>query len=189
MNRIVPVDPAVATGDARALLDGVKAKVGAVPNLFRVLAHAPAALESYLNAGTALSGGRFSASLREQIALTVAECNQCDYCLSAHTFIGRKVGLSDEALAGARAARASDTRTDAVLKLARAIVVGRGALHDVDVERARLAGLDDADLIETIANVVQNIFSNYVNRVAVTPVDFPAVAPGAGCEVMAGASA
>ncbi|MGE3957405.1 MAG: carboxymuconolactone decarboxylase family protein [Vicinamibacterales bacterium] len=185
MNRIVPVDPAVASGQAKTLLDGVKAKVGAVPNLFRVLAQAPTALESYLGVGAALAGGRFSGALREQIALTVAECNQCEYCLSAHTFIGRKLGLSDEALAQARAARASDIRTDAILTLARAIVVKRGALPDADIERARLAGLDDADVIETIANVVQNIFSNYVNHVAGTPVDFPAVAPGAGCAATA----
>lgn len=186
MNPIVALDPAAATGQARTLLDGVKAKVGAVPNLFRVLAHAPAALEGYLSLGMALSGGRFDAALREQIALAVAECNQCEYCLSAHTFIGRKVGLSDEALGQARAARAGDAKTDAILKLARAIVVGRGALRAVDAEHARVAGLDDADVIETVAHVVHNIFSNYVNHVAGTPVDFPAVTPGAGCAAAVG---
>lgn len=186
MKPIVPIDPAVATGQARTLLDGVKAKAGAIPNLFRVLAHAPAALEGYLGLGAALSGGRFDAALREQIALAVAECNQCEYCLSAHTFIGRKVGLSDLALTDARAARAGDARTDAILKLARAIVVGRGVLRDADIEHARLAGLDDADVIETVAVAVHNIFSNYVNHVAATPVDFPAVAPGPGCAAVAG---
>lgn len=189
MNPIVPIDPAAATGQAKTLLDGVKAQVGAVPNLFRVLAHAPAALDAYLGLGAALSGSRFDAALREQIALAVAECNQCDYCLSAHTFIGRKTGLSEAALSEARAARSGDTRTDAILKLARAIVVGRGVLRDADVAHARAAGLDDADLIETVAIAVHNIFSNYINHVAATPVDFPAVTAGAGCAAVVGARA
>ena len=189
MNPIVPFDPALADGQAKALLDGVKAKVGAVPNLFRVLAHAPAALDGYLSLGTALSGGRFNATLREQIALAVAECNQCQYCLSAHSFIGRKLGLSDGALTDARAARADDVRADAVLKLARAIVAGRGVLRDAEIAGARSAGLDDADVIETVAVVVHNIFSNYINHVAGTPVDFPAVSPGAGCAAAIGVPA
>ncbi|MGE0040307.1 MAG: carboxymuconolactone decarboxylase family protein [Vicinamibacterales bacterium] len=189
MTSIVPFDPAVAEGRTKALLDGVKAKVGAVPNLFRVLAHAPAALDAYLGLGTALSAGRFDATLRERIALAVAECNQCQYCLSAHSFIGGKLGLSEVALTDARAARADDVRTDAVLKLARAIVAERGVLRTSDIEHARGAGLDDADVIETVAVVVQNIFSNYVNHVAGTPVDFPAVSPGAGCAAAAGVPA
>lgn len=186
MSSFAPLDPATAKGSAKTLLDGVKAKVGAVPNLFRVLAHAPAALEGYLSLNTTLAGGRFDAALREQIALAVAECNQCEYCLSAHTFIGRKVGLTPETLADSRAARAGDPRTDAILKLARAIVVGRGVLSAAELARAQQAGLSEADVIETIANVVVNIFSNYVNHVAGTPVDFPPVAVGAGC---AGAAA
>lgn len=186
---ISPIDPAEAAGQAKVLLDGVKAKVGAVPNLFRVLAHAPAALDGYLGLGAALSAGRFDAALREQIALTVAECNQCQYCLSAHTFIGRKVGLSDAALSEARDAGATDARTDAILKLARAIVVERGTPRDTDIDHARRAGVDAAAIVETVANVVHNIFSNYVNHVAGTPVDFPAVAPGADCAAAAGVRA
>lgn len=180
MNRITHLDPETATGAAKKLFDGVKAKLGVVPNLMRVMGNAPAALSSYLNFGAALAEGSFDAKLREQIALAVAESNQCGYCLSAHTFIGGKLGLTEGDVVAARHANASNSRTDAILKLARNIVVLRGELDDADLSRARAAGLSDGDIIETVANVAVNIFSNYVNHVARTTVDFPEVKPGNG---------
>lgn len=180
MERIAPLDPAAATGAAKPLLDGVQAKFGVVPNLFRVLGAAPAALAGYLNLSGALASGSFDARLREQIALTVAETNHCGYCLSAHTFIGTRLGLTEQAIAGARHANASTPRTDAILKLARSIVVCRGELANGEFDAARAAGLTEGDVIETIANVAVNIFSNYVNHVAGTPIDFPEVTPGNG---------
>lgn len=180
MNRIAPLDPQTSSGPARQLFDGVQAKLGVVPNLFRVLGNAPPALNGYLSFGAALASGGFSPRLREQIALTVAESNQCGYCLSAHTFVGEKVGLSTQAIADARHARAADAKTDAILKLARSIVVSRGEISDDEYDRVRDAGLTEGDVIETIANVALNIFSNYVNHIARTVVDFPEIKPGNG---------
>jgi len=180
MNPIAHLDPVTTTGPAKSLLDTVEAKLGGVPNLFRVLGNAPAALNGYLSLSGALSGGSFDAKLRERIALAVAEINQCGYCLSAHTFIGRKLGLSGQDIADARHANATDARTDAILKLARSIVVQRGELGAAGSERAGAAGLTDGDVIETVANVALNIFSNYVNHIAGTTIDFPEVKPGNG---------
>ncbi len=178
MNRIAQLDPAQAAGKTKQLFDGVQGKLGSVPNLFRVLGNAPAALQAYLDFSTALAGGTLNAKVREQIALTVAEANGCGYCLSAHTFLGGRVGLTDLDVAQARQAGAVDERTDAILKLARAIVARRGELSDADLAQARQAGLGDGAIIETVAHVALNILTNYVNHVAGTVVDFPEVQPG-----------
>ena len=191
MNRIQQIDPASATGKSKQLLDAVQSKLGIVPNLTRVLANAPAALEGYLNFSGALAGGGLSAKVREQIALAVAQGNNCDYCLSAHTFIGGKVGLGEKQIAAARQAVATTDKDDAILKLALSIVVQKGEVSDAALKNARSAGLTDADIVETTANVALNIFTNYVNHVAQTVVDFPEVksadlAPAEACETGCG---
>ncbi len=179
MNRIAPLDPTQAAPKAQRLFGAVQSKLGMVPNMMRVMGHAPAALEAYLGFSAALGHGAFDGKLREQIALTVAETNLCGYCLSAHATIGGKLGLSAEQIGAARRASAATPRSDAVLKLARAIVVSRGELSDADLAAARAAGLGDGEILETIANVALNLFTNYVNHVARTAVDFPEVKPGA----------
>ncbi|MBV8134911.1 MAG: carboxymuconolactone decarboxylase family protein [Deltaproteobacteria bacterium] len=178
MNRITQLDPTHTMGKTKKLFDQVEAKLGAVPNLFRVLGNSPAALEGYLNFNDALAGGNFDLKVREQIALTVAESNLCGYCLSAHTFIGEKVGLTKKDIADAIHATATIGRIDAILKLARSIVVQRGEVSDSDVEGARIFGLTNGEIVETVANVVLNILTNYVNHVALTLLDFPEVRPG-----------
>lgn len=178
MNRITQLDPAVATGKTKQLFEGALKKLGVVPNLFRVLGTSPAALEGYLNFSGALAGGSLGAKVGEQIALAVAESNLCGYCLSAHTYIGGKVGLSATDIADARHADASNPKTDAILKLARSIVVQRGEVSDADLNAAKTAGLSDGEIVETVAHVALNIFANYLNHVARTVVDFPEVKPG-----------
>lgn len=178
MNRIAQLDPATTNGPARQLFDAVQAKLGAVPNLFRVLGNSPAALNGFLSLNGALASGTFPAKLREQIALTVAETNQCAYCLSAHAFVGGRLGLSTQDIADARQAAATDKRTDAILKLAQSIVVQRGELGATGLDQARAAGLTDGDIVETVAHVALNIFSNYLNHIAGTIIDFPEVTLG-----------
>lgn len=173
MNRIAQLDPAQSTGRTKQLFDVVQAKLGTVPNLLRVLGNAPAALEAYLNFSGALGDASFSAKLREQLALTVASSNLCSYCLSAHAFIGSRAGLSEKEITDARHATATIAKTDAILKLARNIVVQRGEVSDADLEQARASGLTDGEIVETVANIALNIFTNYLNHVARTVVDFP----------------
>ena len=180
MNRITQLDPATATGKTKQLFDGVQAKLGIVPNLFRVFGNSPAALEGYLNFSGALATGVLSAKVREQIALAVAEMNYCGYCLSAHTYIGGKVGLNENEITAARNVEATDEHTAAILSLARSIVVQRGELSETEFKAARGAHLTDAEIVETVANVAVNILTNYLNHVAQTIVDFPEVKPGVG---------
>jgi len=178
MNRITQLDPTNATGKTKQLFDSVQAKLGIVPNLFRVFGNSPAALEGYLNFSGALASGVLSAKVREQIALAVAEINDCSYCRSAHTFIGGKIGLTEREMADARKVAATDERTEAILNLARNIVVQRGELSESEFKAARAAKLTDAEIVETVANVALNILTNYVNHVAQTVVDFPEVKAG-----------
>lgn len=178
MNRITQLDPAQGTSKTKQLFDDLQARLGVVPNLLRVLGNAPAALEGYLNFSGALAKGSLSAQVREQIALTVAESNMCSYCLSAHAFVGGRAGLSGKEIADARHAIASTAKIDAILKLARNIVVQRGEIGDTDLEHARACGLTDGEIVETVANVALNILTNYVNHVARTLVDFPEVKLG-----------
>ncbi|NLH80485.1 MAG: carboxymuconolactone decarboxylase family protein [Phyllobacteriaceae bacterium] len=173
MNRIPAVDPEAAEGKAADLLTAVRKALGVTPNLFRVAAHAPAALGGLLGLSGALAGGALPAKTREAIAIAVAEANGCDYCLSAHAYLGRSAGLDEIGIAAARRGEAEDPKTAAALAFARAVVAARGHVSDADVALARLAGLRDGDLVEIVANVAVNVFTNYLNSVAGTEIDFP----------------
>jgi uncharacterized peroxidase-related enzyme len=175
MSRIPPVDPSVTAGKVQALLDSLQKSLGAVPNLYRVVAQSPSALEGVLGLTGALARGRLGARLREQIALTVAEVNACDYCLSAHTALGRGLRLSDAELDLARQARASDARDEAALRFAARVLERRGRVDDAELAEVRRAGFDDGQIVEIVANTVLNVFTNYLNQVAGTEIDFPVV--------------
>jgi len=172
-NRIQPFDPDRATGATKRLFTEVRAKFALVPNLFRVLANASAALEGLMGLSAALAGGALDEKTREKIALAIAESNLCPYCLSAHTAMAAKIGLNQAEIDNAIRASAADTRIDAILKLVRSIVVQRGELTDADLARARAVGLGDGEIVETVANVALNIFENYMSHVARVPIDFP----------------
>jgi uncharacterized peroxidase-related enzyme len=172
-NRIQPVDADRATGAIRQLFAEIRTKFALVPNLFRVLANAPAALEGLMGLSAALARGALDEKTREQLALAIAESNLCTYCLSGHTAVAAKIGLSQAEIDDAIRASAADARTDAVLKLARSIVVQRGELTDADLARARAVGLTDGEIVETVANVALNIFENYMSHVARVSIDFP----------------
>lgn len=175
MPAIHPIDVARATGDTAQALAAVKAKLGSVPNMFATLAHAPGALHFYLQGADALGRGGFTAKQRELVALAVADANACGYCLAAHTAIGGLVGLKAPEMEAARDGRAANPRDAGLVALARRIVATRGNLAPDDLAAARAAGLGDADILETIAVVALNVFTNYVNHIAGTEVDFPPV--------------
>lgn len=175
MSRIAAINPATAEGKAKDLLAAVNQLLGVVPNLFRVTAQSPAALEGLLGLNGALSQGALSGQLRESIALAVAEANSCDYCLSAHTYLGAGAGLSEADVLKAREGLAADAKTSAVLRFSRTLVQNAGRVGDSDVAQLRAAGVNDAEIIEIVGNVVVNIFTNYLNHVAGTEIDFPIV--------------
>jgi AhpD family alkylhydroperoxidase len=178
MTRIVtPSTVDTSPAQSRPMLEAVKKQLGSVPNLFRVIGNSPAALEGYLGLSGALAKGRLDAKLRERIALRVAELNGCDYCLSAHTYLGRELAKLDDAeLSSSREGRSSDARVEGALRFVTAIVQERGHVSDTALLDARSAGYDDAQLIEIVLHVAVNTLTNYVNSVAGTEVDFPLVA-------------
>ena len=174
MSRIPTIDPKQATGKAQELLGGVQAKLGMTPNLMRVMANSPAVLEAYLQFSGLLGHGTLSAQTREQIALAVGQANSCDYCLSAHSAIGKTVGLTAKQIRDARRGTAVDGKSNAILQLATQLVENRGFVSDSDLAAARVAGVADAEIAEVVANTALNLFTNYFNHVAETEVDFPA---------------
>jgi uncharacterized peroxidase-related enzyme len=175
MSKLNSIDPAVATGKTQELFEAVRTKLGLVPNMTRVMAVNPIVLESYLALAGTLAQGRLDPRVRTLIALTVAQANGCDYCLSVHTAVGGMQKLSADALTAARDGLSSEPRTRAVLALAQAIVNARGHISDGDLAAARQADLDDAEIAEIVAQVALNSFTNFFNSVADTEIDFPAV--------------
>jgi uncharacterized peroxidase-related enzyme len=177
MSRIHQIAPEVAAGKAKELLDAVNGKLGLVPNMTRAMANSPAVLEGYLGLSGALGKGSLSAKNREQIALAVGQANHCDYCLAAHSTIGKMVGLTSEQILDSRRGTSVDPTSDAVIRFARKVVDERGQVSDADLAEVRAAGLNDGAIAEVVANVALNIFTNYFNHVADTDIDFPRAEP------------
>lgn len=160
---------------ARATLDAIEKQLGTVPNLFRLLANSPAALQAYTGLQGAL-GKTLDLKTRERIALAVAQVNGCDYCLSAHTYLGHNLAkLGTEEIALNRRGHSADARADAVVNFAAAVARERGHVADADIEAVRRAGFSDAQIVEVVALVAENSFTNFLNEVARTEIDFPVV--------------
>ncbi len=160
---------------SRPLLDQVQGAFGATPNMFRAVANSPAALASMWASFGALGGGTLGARLGEQIAVAVADLNACEYCLAAHTALGRKAGLSAQEMAAAQAGQSADPKTAAALRFASSLVANRAQITTADVDAVRAAGFDDGAVMEIMAHVALNLFTNYVNVAFAVPVDFPQV--------------
>src|SRR5271165_2576886 len=168
MSRFVQISPETATGKAKDLLDAVKSKLGMVPNMTRAMANSPAVLEGYLQLSGALAKGTLPAKTREEIALAVSQANSCDYCLAAHSTIGKMVGLSPDQIRDSRLGTAVDSKTNTLIRFARKLVESRGRATDADIAAVRTAGYDDAAIAELVAHVALNVFTNYFNNVAET---------------------
>ncbi|MEU5695340.1 peroxidase-related enzyme [Actinosynnema sp. NPDC020468] len=176
MTRVELIEPTNASGDAKAVLEEITAAFGVTPAMFRAVANSPAALTMMWAGFGALGGGRLGARLGEQIAVLVADRNRCEYCLAAHTALGRKAGVPAEEMHEAQAGRSHDPRTAAALDFAAKLVENRAQVTDADVEALRAAGLDDGEVVELVAHVALNLFTNYVNVALSVPLDFPKVA-------------
>ncbi len=177
MSRL-PTPASIETSPAAAqpLLQAVKKQLGVVPNLFRLVGNSPAALEGYLGLNGALAKGALEAPTRERIALAVAEVNGCDYCLSAHSYLGKNLAkLTDAEIAANRNGGSSDSKADAAVRFAVKLVNARGHVSDADIKAVKDAGYTDGQVIEIVLHVALNTLTNYVNEVAKTEIDFPVV--------------
>jgi uncharacterized peroxidase-related enzyme len=170
MSRINAISLETATDATRPVLEGVKKKIGFLPNLFATLAKAPVALDTYVQASATLGKSSLSAKEKEAVYLATSQVNGCDYCLAAHTFFGSKAGLSAEDIVAAR-----QGELNAHAALAYQLTESRGHLSDEQIAAARAAGIDDSKIIEVIAVVAVQTLTNYLNNVALTEIDFPAI--------------
>lgn len=167
-----------APGAVQPLLEGVQRQLGTVPNLFRMVASSPAALEGYLALSGALGKGSLKPEIREMLALVVAEKNGCAYCLSAHTYLAKNLArLSDAEIAANRKGGSRDPVADAVLKFAVSVMDNRGRVSDEALGKVREAGLGDAQIVEIVLHIALNTWTNYLNNLAETEIDFPVVMP------------
>jgi uncharacterized peroxidase-related enzyme len=176
MVRLKVLSPDAAKGKTNDLYSVIQRNLGMVPNMMQTMGNSSAFLEGYLNLGNALGNGILGAKNGELIALAVAEANACDYCLSAHTFIGANLLKIDaDTLDAARSAESTDSKTDAILKFAKVLVSKKGQVSDADVTKLKEAGITEGEIGEIVGHVGLNILTNYFNNTAKTEIDFPVV--------------
>ena len=181
MTRLTALNPDQATGKTKELFAAIEGKLGMVPNMMRTMGNSSSFLKGYLDLSGALASGSLGAKTGELIALTVAESNNCDYCLSAHTYIGANlVKIDENSLDAARIGNAADAKTDAVLKFALVLLSKKGKVSDADVASVRNAGVTEGEVGEIVGHVALNVLTNYFNNTAKTEIDFPVVEAFAG---------
>jgi uncharacterized peroxidase-related enzyme len=176
MTRLSALSPEVASGKTKNLFNAIEGKLGMVPNMMRTMGNSSAVLEGYLNLSGALGQGTLGAKTGELIALAVAEANACDYCLSAHSFIGEKLaGIDTVSLEQAREGKNKNPKIEAALTFALAVLSSKGAVANNDIEAVKNAGFTEGEVGEIVAHVGLNVFTNYFNKIADTKIDFPVV--------------
>ena len=172
MPQIQPIDR-TQPGAAADIIEGVRAKLGVVPNIFATMARSPAVLEGYLAFSDALGTGALNAAVREQIALAIAGANQCDYCASAHTLLAKGAGVAETEAHRNLRGEASNPKVAAIIAFARDVVETRGRVSEASLDQLRDAGVSDTEIVEVLAHIGLNLFTNYFNHVANTEIDFP----------------
>ena len=177
MSRIhTPASVEASPEGSRQRLAAVQKSLGSVPNLFRLVANSPAALQGYLDVNAAVGSSSLGVKTAERIALAVAESNGCDYCLSAHSYLGRHVAKLDDAeMTANRNGTSNDIKAAAAVRFAKQVVDLRGHVSQAQFEAVKKAGFDDAAIVEIVLAVALNTFTNYINEVAITEIDFPVV--------------
>ena len=176
MQRIEAVKPEVATGRTKELFEAIRSKLGMVPNMMRTMGNSPAVLEGYLSFNESLGKSSIGAELGELLAVSVANANLCEYCNSAHSFIGEQLmGMDRESIEAARVGKSEDLKTQAALTFAKNLLEKKGKVNAEDISNLKDAGYTDAGVAEIIAHTALNIFTNYFNNAAMVVVDFPKV--------------
>lgn len=175
MPRINVVTHETANADQKALLDAIQSQLGVVPNFLKVFANSPDALRAFLGLHGIANAGALDALTRERIALALAQQNACQYCLSAHTAIGRKTGLDDAEIEANRAGSSRDAKAAAAIRFARALVAHSGEVTSSELADVRNAGYGDAEIVEIITHVGMNILTNILGKASRVDIDFPKV--------------
>jgi uncharacterized peroxidase-related enzyme len=175
MSRIAVPSRDDAPEASRATLDAIHKQLGVVPNVYRLIANSPAALQGFIGLQGALAK-TLDVKTRERIALAVAQVNGCDYCLSAHTYLGLNLAkISPDEVALNRKGASGDEKANAAVSFAAKVARERGHVGEADIAAVRGAGFSDAQIVEIVGLVAENSFTNYLNEVAKTDIDFPIV--------------
>lgn len=177
MQRLNSVDPQVAQGRTRELLDTVQQAFGMVPNTAKVMANSPAVLDSFLAFSTAMGTARIGGKIHNQVKLTTSETNACNYCTSILSAVAPSAGLSADDILAGRTGNSEDRRTKAALAFAHDLLESRGKVSDQQLAAVRDAGFGDAEIVEIVASVVLGCFTNFLNNVADTTLDVPQAEP------------
>ncbi|MBT5073322.1 MAG: peroxidase-related enzyme [Kordiimonadaceae bacterium] len=175
MSRINTVTPETANLDQKNLLNAIEGQMGMVPNFLGVLAQSPDALKAFLGLHEIAAGGALDPQTRERIALVIAEENACEYCVAAHTAIGRKAGLTTSEIESNRAGSSQDARAAAAVEFARNLNEHKGDLTQAEFEAVRAAGYSDAEIVEIITHVGMNILTNLIGKAVQVEIDFPKI--------------
>ena len=179
MSRLTPIQSNGAASKLKRTLKNSGLKLDEAPRFLQIMAHSPAALRAYIMADAALVRGQLTPRQRAQVALAVAEINGSSYSLSAHYDAGKSLGLTHQEMQLARNATAAEPKAETMLRFTRSVVLQRGEISDEDFQAMRKSGFSNSQIVEIVANIALNIFSNYFNSVAKTEVDFPLLQPGA----------
>ncbi|PKO43726.1 MAG: peroxidase [Betaproteobacteria bacterium HGW-Betaproteobacteria-3] len=175
MSRLTVISNAAATPEQKELLDAIQSQLGMVPNFLRVFANSPVALRAFLGLHGIANEGVLDALTRERIALALAQANGCQYCVSAHTAIGRKVGLTGDEIVAARSGTSEDAKAAEAVKFARSLVEKKGEIDTAELMALRNAGYTDAAIVEMITHVGMNFLTNLLGKASRVEIDFPTV--------------
>lgn len=175
MSRITTLSSiAAAPEGSQDLLREIARGAGRLPNIYAVIGNSPAALKATTDFDGALAKGEVDRATRERIALAVGQRNGCQYCLSAHSFLASNlVRLGDDEILAARNGRSGDMKADAAVRFAASLVEQGGKVAAAEIEAVLAAGWSEAAIVEIIALVGYNTFTNYLNEALKTEVDFP----------------
>lgn len=172
MDRIKLLTSDTAPEGSKETLKDIQEKNGKVINIFKAMANSPAALKTYFAINKALGEKVLDNANAERIAIRLAILNGCEYCNAAHSYLAKAV-LSEDEIKSAREGKSSDAKAQAVLDFTQAVMQKAGRVSDDEFEKAKNAGLSDNEIMDIVAVVALNFFTNAVNNVAQTRVDFP----------------
>ena len=141
-------------------------------NIFKAMANSPATLKTFFGILNALEDKNLSDDIIERIAIQLAVTNGCEYCLAAHSYSASKILSSDEIML-AREGKSSDQKAQIALNFANLVMKNAGKVLDEEFENVKNAGFSDAEILEIITVVSLNFFTNAINNVSQTKVDFP----------------
>jgi uncharacterized peroxidase-related enzyme len=162
---------------SRPLLENYQKVLGLVPNFFALISQSPDVLKAIADMHAAL-GKSLGPQTRERIHIAIAEVNGCDYCVSAHTYLGGKLsGLTSEDMALNRDGHSTDPKADAAVQFAQKVGKSRGHVTAGDLEAVRAAGYTDAQLIDIVAELAFSFVTNLFNNTFKTDIDaaFPVI--------------